>query len=171
MKKSILFVFAIALAAIIFSSCNAESQFAKFTSSDRLYQVQPGNSYETVVSTLGCEPYNLLSKQADGYDIYVYKYKIVERKFSAKMINERGSESAGTEVYKGKEETAFVIFKDNKLESIVTGEGRKDAPKLVMMNNTLFEISKNAKGEYIIVPTSTEAPKEEGGLLNMGKKK
>ena len=64
-----------------------------------------------------------------------------------------------------------MIFKDNKLESIVTGEGRKDAPKLVMMNNTLFEISKNAKGEYIIVPTSTEAPKEEGGLLNMGKKK
>jgi hypothetical protein len=171
MKKSILFSCAIALAAIVFCSCNTAGQFAKFTSSDRLYQVQTGNSYETVVSTLGCEPYNLLSKQADGYDIYVYKYKIVERKLSAKLINERGSESAGTEVYKGKEETAFLVFKNNKLESIVTGEGRKDAPKLVMMNNTLFEISKNTKGEYIIVPTTTEAPKEEGGLLNMGKKK
>ena len=161
MKKNILLSCAIALAAILFSSCSTESQFAKFTSSDRLYQVQPGNSYETVVSTLGCEPYNLLSKQADGYDIYIYKYKIVERKFSAKLINERGSESAGTEVYKGKEETAFLIFKNNKLESVVTGEGRKDAPKLVMMNNTLFEISKNAKGEYIIVPTTTEAPKDD----------
>ena len=170
MKKTMLFL-AAAVAAIMFSSCNTEQQFAKFTSSDRLYQVQPGNSYETVVSTLGCEPYNLLSKQADGYDIYVYKYKIVERKFSAKMINERGSESAGTEVYRGKEETAFVIFKNNRLESIVTGEGRKNAPQVVMLNNTLFEISKNSKGEYIIVPTTTQAPKEEGGLLNMGKKK
>ena len=170
MKKTMLFL-AAAVVAIMFSSCNTEQQFAKFTSSDRLYQVQPGNSYETVVSTLGCEPYNLLSKQADGYDIYVYKYKIVERKFSAKMINERGSESAGTEVYRGKEETAFVIFKNNRLESIVTGEGRKDAPQVVMLNNTLFEISKNSKGEYIIVPTTTQAPKEEGGLLNMGKKK
>lgn len=171
MKKNILRSCVIALATIILSSCNTESQFAKFTSSDRLYQVKPGNSYETVVSTLGCEPYNLLSKQADGYDIYVYKYKIVERKFSGKLINESGSESAGTEIYRGKEETAFVIFKDNKLESIVTGEGRKDAPQVVMLHNTLFEITKNSKGEYIIVPTTTQASKEEGGLLNMGKKK
>ena len=106
-----------------------------------------------------------MSKQADGYDIYVYKYKIVERKFSAKLINERGSESAGQEVYKGKEETAYLIFKDNKLESVVTGEGRKDAPNLVMLHNTLYEISKNAKGEYIIVPTTTQAPKEEGSMI------
>lgn len=165
MKRNIFFACVFALVAFIFSSCNTQGQFAKFTSSDRLYQVQPGNSYETVVSTLGCEPYNLFSKQADGYDIYVYKYKIVERKFDARLINERGSESAGTEVYKGKEETAFLVFKGNKLESIVTGEGRKDAPKLVMMNNTLFEISKNAKGEYIIVPTSTEAPKDDTPMI------
>jgi len=160
MKKNIVFSCAIALAAIIFSSCNTENQFAKFTSSDRLYQVEPGSSYETVVSTLGCEPYNLLSKQGNGYDIYVYKYKIVERKFSAMLINERGSESSGTEVYKGKEETAFLVFKNNKLESIITGEGRKNSPNLVMLHNTLYEISKNAKGEYIVVPTTIEAPKD-----------
>ena len=160
MKKNIVFICVIAFVAILFSSCDTTGQFAKFTSSDRLYQVQPGNSYETVISTLGCEPYNLLSKQADGYDIYVYKYKIVERKFSTKLINERGSESAGTEIYKGKEEIAFLVFKNNKLESVVTGEGRKDAPRLVMLHNTLYEISKTAKGEYIIVPTTTEAAKE-----------
>lgn len=160
MKKNMLFIAAAAV-AILFASCNTTGQFAKFTSNDRLYQIQTGNSYETVVSTLGCEPYNLLSKQADGYDIYVYKYKIVERKFSAKIINERGSESAGQEVYRGKEETAFLIFKDNKLESVVTGEGRKDATNLVMLNNTLYEISKNAKGEYIVVPTTIQTPKED----------
>jgi len=170
MKKSILFLSAVVIAAM-FTSCNTANQFAKFTSTDRLYQLQVGNNYETVVSTLGCEPYNLLSKQADGYDIYVYKYKVVERIFDAKLINERGSESAGTEVYRGKEETAFLIFKNNKLESVVTGEGRKDSPQLVMFNNTLYEVTKNTKGEYVIIPTTTQAPKEEGGLLNMGKKK
>lgn len=170
MKKSILFLSAIIIAAM-FSSCQTGSQFAKFTSSDRLYQAKIGNSYETVVSTLGCEPYNLLSKQADGYDIYVYKYKLVERKFDAKMINERGSENAGVEVYKAKEETAYLVFKDNKLESIVTGEGRKDAPQLIMLNNTLYAVSKNANGEYVIIPTTTQAPKEENALLNLGKKK
>ena len=165
MKKNIFLSCAVVLAAIIFSSCNTASQFAKFTSSDRLYQVKIGNTYETVVSTLGCEPYNLLSKQADGYEIYTYKYKIVERYYDPKYINERGSENGGDEVYKGKEETAYLIFKDNKLESMVTSEGRKNSPNLVMLHNTLYEISKNAKGEYIIVPTTTESAKEESPTI------
>lgn len=170
MKKHLFFVCAVALSLFAFNGCNTQGQFAKFTSSDRLYQVQTGNSYETVVSTLGCEPYNLLSKQQDGYDIYVYKYKIVERKFSAKIINERGSEAAGSEVYKDKLETAILIFKNNKLECLVTGEGRKDASQVVMLHNSIYEISRNAKGEYIVVPTSIEAEKE-GGILPIKKKK
>ncbi|MBO4654515.1 MAG: hypothetical protein J5644_03105 [Bacteroidales bacterium] len=164
MKKSTLFLAAAAV-AILFSSCNTTGQFAKFTSSDRLYQVQPGNSYETVVSTLGCEPYNLLCKQADGYDIYVYKYKIVERWFSTKDINQRGAETGGDEVYRAKEESAYLVFKDNKLEFLVTGEGRKDAAKLVLLNNTIYEVSKNSKGEYVILPSTTDAAKEEGGAI------
>lgn len=170
MKKHLLIVCAVALSLLALSGCNTQGQFAKFTSSDRLYQVQIGNSYETVVSTLGCEPYNLLCKQRDGYDIYVYKYKIVERMFSANIINDRGSEAAGSEVYKDKLENAILIFKDNKLESIITGEGRKDGSQIVMIHNSIYEISKNAKGEYIIVPTSIEAEKD-GGLLQIKKKK
>lgn len=161
--KKIILLCAVAVMALLMSSCSvmSGSQYPKYTSSDRLYQLRVGDSYETVVSTLGCEPYNLLSKQADGYDIYVYKYKIVERKFDAKAINNRGSETAGSEVYKGKEEIAYMVFKNNKLESVTTSEGRKDAPQLIMLHNTLYELTKNAKGEYIIVPTTTQAPKQE----------
>ena len=54
-----------------------------------------------------------------------------------------------------------MVFKNNKLESVTTSEGRKDAPQLIMLHNTLYELTKNTKGEYIIVPTSTQAPKQE----------
>ena len=91
------------------SSCSV--MYPKYTSSDKLYQLRTGDSFETVVSILGCEPYNLLSKQADGYDIYVYKYKIVEREFDGD-VSVRGSESSGTEKYKNGEESVFLIFKN-----------------------------------------------------------
>lgn len=160
MKKIMISLCAFALVAFSFSGCQV-GQFAKFTSSDRLYQIQVGDSYETVVSTLGCEPYNLMSKQADGYDIYVYLYKIVEREINPARINDRGSESAGREVYKDKEEIVYLVFKDNKLESAITGLGRKDSPRLVMMNNTLYEVSVNAKGDYVMTPTEMKVEKKE----------
>lgn len=164
MKKLVVLVFVAIAMAFTLNGCFSSSQFSKFTSSDRLYQLRIGDSYETVVSTLGCDPYNLLSKQADGYDIYVFKYKIVERKFDADDINQRGSENAGPEVYKGKEENVFLIFQNNKLQSVITDEGRKDAPTLVMIHNTLYAFTKNANGEYILIPT-TPTDKEESGIF------
>jgi len=170
MKKTII-ILGVAIIATMFSGCTTVNKYAKFTSTDRLYKVETGSSYETVVSTLGCEPYNLLCKQADGYDIYVYKYKIVERWENPKYINDRGCETEGDEVYNGKEETAYLIFKDKKLESIVTGAGRKNAPQVVVLNNTIYKISRDSKGEYIILPTDVQEPKEDVGVFNIGKKK
>jgi len=71
------------------------------------------------------------------------------------MINRRGGETTGTEVYNGKEHTLFLLFKDGKLESFVTTDGRKDSNPLIMLNNTLYTISMD-KGKYIIVPASSE---------------
>jgi len=181
MKKSILFV-SVVMIALLFGSCSTGSnmvQSPKFTSVDRLCQIQPGQSYQTVVQVLGCDPYNLLSNQADGYAIYLYKYKFTEREVKAEdsqIFNQRGGETAGMEVYNSKMEDVILVFKDSKLETVVTTQGRKDSPAIVLFHNTLFEITKE-KGKYIIVPTTMEAPKEEkaGGLgVNipmLGKKK
>ena len=143
-------------------------QSPKFTSVDRLLQVQPGQSFQTVVQTLGCDPYNLLSNQADGYAIYLYKYKFTEREIKAtdsEILNQRGGETAGMEVYNSKMEDVILVFKDNKLETIVSVQGRKESPVIVLFHNTLFEITKE-KGKYVIIPTTMELPKEEkaGGL-------
>ena len=148
MKKKILFLCAFALGALMFNGC---SLFPKYTSSERLYQIQPGNTYESVVATLGCDPHNLLSKQLEGRDIYVYKYKIVERKFSPRRINWRGigAETRGREMYNPSWEDAFLIFKEDKLESVITTVGRRSSTTLIRFNNTLYEVS-NKRGEYTI---------------------
>ena len=175
MKKSILFLCVAVAAAFVFSSCATTTKAPKFTSVDRLCQIQPGNSYDMVVQTLGCEPYNLLSNQQDGYAVYLYKYKFVEREIDskqAKMLDQRGGETAGVEVYNSKTDDVILIFKDRKLESVFTVQGRKDSPSLLMLNNTLYEISKE-KGKYILVPTAIKEPEAEktGVIALPGKKK
>ena len=61
------------------------------------------------------------------------------------------------EVYNGKEQTAYLLFKNNKLESIVTSNGRKDASAMIKMNNTLYTISKD-KEKYMITANNTDEP-------------
>ena len=180
MKKNFFYIFTI-FAAVLFVSCGTTSNMVKspkFTSVDRLCQIKPGNSYELVTQTLGCDPYNILSNQIDGYAIYLFKFKFTEREVKAEdseIFNQRGGETAGVEVYTPQLQDAILIFKNNKLETILTVQGRKDSPSLVLINNTLYEISKD-KSTYVIVPTAINEPVEEesaglGGVFNFGGKK
>lgn len=156
------------ISALFLVSCKTV-QVAKFTSVENLYQLKLNSSLEEVISLLGSKPYNILSNQIDGYTIFTYKYKFIERKVNPKLINSRGGETIGTEVYSGKEQTLFVFFKANKLESFVTTDGRKDSPTLIMLNNTLYTITKE-KEKFIIVPTTDESPKETINPFGKNKK-
>ena len=171
MKKTIIILGAIIISALSFTSCKTV-QAAKFTSVENLYQLKLNSSFEEVNSLLGSKPYNILSNQIEGYTIFTYKYKFVERKVNPSLINSRGGETTGTEVYNGKEQTVFLFFKANKLESFVTTDGRKDSPVLIMLNNTLYSITKD-KDKYISVPTTVEDAKESGipSIPSFGKKK
>ena len=169
MKKLISIFGTIMIIAQLLTSCSTV-QVAKFTSVENLYQLKLNSSLEEVIALLGSKPYNILSKQAYGYTIVTYKYKFVERKVDSKLINIRGGEIAGAEVYNGKEQTVFLFFKSNKLESLVTTDGRKDSPALVMLNNTLWTITKN-KDRYIIVPTTVDESKEKSTPFSKKKKK
>ncbi len=158
MKKIMTFFGAIMISALFFTSCTTTVQVAKFTSVENLYQLKLNSSLEEVISLLGSKPYNILSNQIDGYTIFTYKYKLVERNVNPEEIDSKGGETTGTEVYNGKEQTVFLFFKANKLESFVTTNGKKNSPALIMLNNTLYTITKN-KDKYIIVPTTSEEPK------------
>jgi hypothetical protein len=168
MKKVMSIFGAILFGSIFLLSCKT-TQVAKFASVENVIELKINNSLEEVISKLGSKPYNIYSNQKEGYTIYTYKYKVVERKVNPKLINRKGGETNGTEVYNGKEHTLFLLFKDGKLESFVTTDGRKDSNPLIMLNNTLYTISMD-KGKYIIMPTSTEEP-NSGSSMPFGKKK
>lgn len=150
------------------SSCKTV-QVPKFASVESVYQLKLNSSIEEVISTLGSKPYNILSNQIDGYTIYLYKYKTIERKVNPDLINTRGGETTGTEVYNNKEQDLFLFFKNNKLESFVTSDGRKNSEVLVMLNNTIYTISQD-KGKYVIIPTSTKGESSSSSPLKKMKK-
>lgn len=151
----------------VFLGCKT-IQVAKYSSVENVLDLRINNSLEEVISKLGTKPYNVYSSQKEGYTIYVYKYKVVERKVSPKLVNSRGGETTGTEVYNGKEHTLFLMFKEGRLESYVTTDGRKDSNPLIMLNNTLYTISSD-KSKYVIIPVTTEEP-SSGPSLPFGKK-
>jgi hypothetical protein len=152
MKISILkSMLLIAIAAFMLNSCSSTKQIPKFSSVESLYQVKLNSSLEDVITIMGMKPYNVLSSQIDGYTLYTFKYKMVERKVSKKLINDKGGETMGVEKYNGKMQTAFMFFKANKLEAYITTEGRVDSPLMIVLNNTVYTISQD-KGQYICVP-------------------
>ncbi len=168
MRKLMTIFGAILIASVFLSSCKT-IQVAKFASVESVMELKINSSLEEVIAKLGSKPYNIYSNQKEGYTIYTYKYKVVERKVNPKLVNSKGGETTGTEVYNGKEHTLFLLFKEGKLESFVTTDGRKDSNPLIMLNNTLYTISMD-KGKYTIVPTSTEES-NSAPSLPFGKKK
>lgn len=139
----------------------------KYTSIENICNLRAGLTYDQVVQILGSIPYNLLSSQADGYTIYVYKYRTVERKIPSGAETEIGQEVTGTALYM-KEQELFVFFKDGKLESYYTTDGITHSPARIITNNTIFVITKDK--EIYIDPSSLikpDAPVEEVKTINV----
>jgi len=142
MKRDVYFILSALIVSMALVSCKTV-QVAKFASVENVMDIKLKSSLAEVISKLGSKPYNVYSNQVGGYVIYTYKYKLVERKVNPSLVNSRGGETTGTEYYNGKEHNLFLIFKNDQLEAFLTTEGRKDSPGLVMLNNTLYTISKD----------------------------
>jgi len=124
---------------------------AKFASVENVIDLKLNSSIAEVTSALGSKPYNIYSNHREGYVVYTYKYKVTERKISPKLVDSRGGESNGTEEYNSKEQFLYLFFKEGKLESFVTTEGRKDVNDLIITNNTIQAVSAD-KTKFISVP-------------------
>ena len=160
----------IGITIVTLTSCKTTIQVAKFTSVEKLYDLKLNWKLGDVISYLGSKPYNILSNQIDGYTIYTYKYKLIERIVNSDIINKHGGETEGNEVYNAKEQTVYLFFKQDKLEAFVTSDGRKNSAAMIMLNNTLYTISKDHE-KYIIVPTTFEEPKSDDSGSSILKKK
>ena len=164
MKKTKLILLTTFFAALLVASCKLV-QVPKFTTSDNLLKIELNSSLEDVVQTLGCNPYNMLSSQVDGYTIYQYKYKMVERKVSPKMINQRGGEIIGTDVYNPRQQDLLLFFKEGKLETFITTEGKKNSRADIKLANTIYVITRDRDSYTLEVKVPKEDPKKASGFL------
>ena len=196
MKKTIFSICLAVIVAFAISSCSSTStavhteQFPKYVPIDKLLSVELGSTYEDVVKYFGCAPLDLVSRQKDGYSIYQYKYRIFYRDLEPRLFDQKGNETAGPESYYGELKDVFLFFKGGKLMDIQTENGFRFSVDWVMINNTLYNISKVGTGyntETIhrdkskdVVPKSgkSEKPQEpaeqqdnKSGFLKLFKKK
>lgn len=134
----------------------------KFVSVEKIFELAPGVSYESAVATLGQKPYNVLSSQANGYTVYKYYYRFVEREINEKKASQIGNENDGDEMYRSSTQALYLFFKGGKLEAFITTEGLSEGINMIMINNAFFKVTKES-GEYILLPATQEEAKAAGG--------
>lgn len=160
MKKLFIKILVIASFAIMITSCKT-IQAPKFTSIDRIMDLKMGMSSVDVFEKLGSPPYDVLFCQAEGYTLYLYYYKVIERKVIMLNLNKIGNEAKGDNVYNAALKSVWLLFdKNNKLESYITSNGKKDAVNHILINNTVYTMSLD-KGKYILLPDSFDTIKTE----------
>ncbi len=168
MKKIIIIISAVTL---LLSSCSTQSKTsAKFTSIEKVINLKLNSSLEETIETLGCSPYNLYSSQLNGYTVYEYKYKLVERTISPYKMNEIGSETDGKESYNPAEQKLFLFFKEGKLEAFVTQEGEGRSVPLVLLNNRIYSVSTDKGVLKLDVPATDTKSKSLPSLPGRKKK-
>ena len=72
------------LSVSLISSCVSYNRAAKFISIENIIELKLNSTLQEVNEALGIEPYNILSSEINGYTIYEYRYKLVERESSNK---------------------------------------------------------------------------------------
>ena len=135
MKKNILLVLIVA----VITGCSDKVIAPKFTYVDKIIEVKPGDDFSRVKSTLGCLPDDIYIDEANGKSIYTWKYKRNNRYVSKSLLDKpEGAVTGDARVMN--EGTLYCIFsKDYVLESLSTDEGRADAVKLILFDNSFRE--------------------------------
>ncbi|MEA2041446.1 MAG: hypothetical protein U9N85_02695 [Bacteroidota bacterium] len=128
MKKELLII---AVGALLFmSSCatmtsvSSKKQAPKFTTIDKVVKLSADMTYRDVVQTLGSIPYDLHTiNYDDEQTIYVWHYKLIERKEDPGVLETKEGSVSGDEVL-DKQQKVYVTFDNDKnLVKAVTDAG------------------------------------------------
>jgi hypothetical protein len=84
---------------------------------------------------------------------------------SPKMINQRGGEIIGTDVYNPRQQDLLLFFKEGKLETFITTEGKKNSRADIKLANTIYVITRDRDSYTLEVNVPKEDPKKASGFL------
>lgn len=152
MKKNLLLTaFVMAMVAMTFTGCKTTTPMPRYVPLDKVLSLELGSTYDEVVQAFGGLPnglpYDIVSRQKDGYSIYVYKYRTYFRETNPSDYDRKGNEWTGNLVYYGEPKTLYLFFnKENKLMDIQTEDGLEYGADWLMINNTIYNVGKSGKG-------------------------
>jgi hypothetical protein len=143
------------LLCIALTACQTSEWIAPaYTDVPKLSKINAGMKVEDVNRALGIEPYNIYHIQEDGSSVLTYNYRIKDRKMTINAKNSwdkkyqktiNGEDRAQTEgsTWYGSSYTAYILFQNGKVRSVITDAGRQDSEYLLITNNTIQLIAKD----------------------------
>ena len=144
MKQLYASVFFAALMGCKSMTTNIKIQAPAYTTVDRVVALEVGLDPIQVSSTLGIQPYDLLSSTEDRVTIHVYHYKVWERKDSPALFSKEEGMNSGNPIL-GEQALLYVKFKNNKLVALWTERGEQKTLELLIRDNTAIAASKDPK--------------------------
>ena len=145
--------------SLLFVSCSRYIA-PPYTSMDKVIQLKPGMSVESVGKTIGLEPYEIYVSDGDSKMTVLYKYRLKGRRMTvvSPSPNERESkirsedgQMAGELWYEKTSRTLYVTFDNGQMKSYVTSKGRFDGEALSFSNNNIKKINKEELNSYILL--------------------
>ena len=125
-------------------------KLATFVNVEDLLDLNAGMSKQEVYSKLGKKPFDIISTQADGYTVVLYKYKKVHQILNDQNENKLGS--TGEKEYSSQIYDAYVVFvKSNKLELVVAQDQMGNSKSVHKFHGELYGLTING-GKLSIKP-------------------
>ncbi|MDH5365498.1 MAG: hypothetical protein OEW67_00805 [Cyclobacteriaceae bacterium] len=147
-KQFVLFIIII----ILLPSCNTVFKAPPFTDVQKLLMLKSGMSIDKVKSVLGIDPYDVYHINEESSILLSFSYRLKERRYKIKTFNQdeilrkttdEESQTKGNIAYKKKDpKTAYLLFKDNSLVSMITTEGNRKSETLMIQSNNIVKIDK-----------------------------
>jgi hypothetical protein len=121
-----------------------------FVNVDDLSDLTPGMTRQEVYSKLGKKPFDVISTQADGYSIVLYKYRKVHTILNDQNENQIGAN--GPKEYGTKIQDVYVVFnKENRLELVVSKDALEESQNVHKFHGKLYGLIVNG-GKLSIKP-------------------
>ena len=123
-------LFYLTVIAVTFSSCKT-AIVPIYVSSGELASLNTGMTKEEAKTKLGnTSPFDILMAENSGCELHQYKYKKPAKMVSSSDANSAQGLTEGNKMYID-ESDAFILYKNGKLESVLTNVGKKDAVNLL----------------------------------------
>ncbi len=125
-------------------------KLVSFVNVEDLFDLSAGMTKQEVFTKLGKKPFDILSSQADGYSVYLYKYRKLHTILNDQNENTPGA--TGQKEYGTKIQDAYVVFnKDNRLELVVSKDEMTNTHNVYKLHGTLYNMTING-GKLFIKP-------------------